>query len=88
MRDLTSPLGVSVFDGGGDDMSRTRKRNQRKVARKREKNAPKTSSKYGEARGISTKNNKKGAVYCKPGKQLDKSCAGANPRGFKESGRD
>ena len=80
MRDVTSPLAESLFDGG----DRKHKRNVRRA----ERNAPKTSSNYGEARGISTKNNKKGAVYCKPGKQLDKSCAGANPRGFKESGRD
>lgn len=77
MRDLTIPLAESLFDGGGKH-----KRNVRKA----ERNAPKP--KYGEARGIRTKDDKKGAVYCKPGKQLDKSCAGANPRGFKESGRD
>ena len=80
MRDLTSPLAESLFDGG----DRKHRRNVRRARR----NAPKTSSKYGEARGLKTKDNTKGKVYCKPGKQLDKSCAGADPRGFKESGRD
>ena len=49
---------------------------------------PQPKSKFGEARGISTKAEDKKKVYCKPGKQLDKSCAGADPRGFKESGRN
>jgi hypothetical protein len=87
MRDLTNPLALSLFDGGGDDMSRTRKRNQRKVARKREKNAPKTSSKYGEARGISTKTEKKGPVYVSK-KQQAKTCANSLPTGSPGGGRD
>lgn len=80
MRDLSSPLGVSIFDGEG--------KHKRKVKKARRQHAKKTKSKFGEARGIKTKSEDKKNAYCKPGKQLDKSCAGANPRGYKESGRD
>lgn len=80
MRNLSIPLGVSIFDGEG--------KHKRKVRKARREQAKKTKSKFGEARGISTKAEDKNKVYCKPGRQLDKSCAGADPRGFKESGRN
>ena len=96
MRDLSSPLGVSMFDGEKPPITRKSRKIKRKNARivakknrqqeKRMKDISK--SKFGEARGISTKAEDKKKVYCKPGRQLDKSCAGADPRGFKESGRN
>lgn len=83
-RDLNSPLSISIFDGEGK-----KRRQSRKHDRRVRNAAPKKSkSNFGEARGTSTKTEKKGNVYCKPGGQLDKSCSGANPRGYKESGRD
>ena len=89
MRDLSSPLGVSMFDGEKPPRkSRIKRQNERRGRKKTKEQAKRTKSKYGEARGISTKAEDKKNVYCKPGRQLDKSCAGADPRGFKSSGRD
>tara|TARA_R100000951_G_C2568976_1_gene158102 strand:+ start:15 stop:284 length:270 start_codon:yes stop_codon:yes gene_type:complete len=89
MRDLSSPLGVSMFDGEKPPKkSRARRKAVKKHAKMQKQHAKKTKSKFGEARGISTKAEDKKKVYCKPGRQLDKSCAGADPRGFKESGRN
>lgn len=88
MRDISSPLGVSIFDGD-DKPSRTRRKNAKKNARNRSRNAPKkTKSKYGGARGERTKEEKKGPVYCKPGRELDKSCKGSEPTGAPKGGRD
>lgn len=80
MRDLTSPLGVSIFDGEG--------KHKRKVRKARRQHAKKTKSKYGEARGIKTKSEEKGPVYVSK-KQQAKTCSGsAKGGGFKECGRD
>ena len=105
MRDLSSPLGVSMFDGEKPPKKSSKRKpskNYRRAVREHEKlmkskgskskskskSKSQPKSKFGEARGISTKAEGKKKVYCKPGKQLDKSCAGADPRGFKESGRN
>lgn len=79
MRDLTSPLAESLFDGG----DRKHRRNVRRARR----NAPKTSSRYGEARGLKTKTEEKGPVYVSK-KQQAKTCAGSEPTGAPKGGRD
>ena len=80
MRDLSSPLGVSIFDGEG--------KHKRKVKRARRQHAKNTKSKFGEARGIKTKSEEKGPVYVSK-KQQAKTCSGsAKGGGCKECGRD
>lgn len=102
MRDLKNPLAISTFDGAKPPITSKRARrqadrrhaqasrqfNRRRRQQQRSIDRNRTKPKFGEARGISTKAENKKKVYCKPGKQLDKSCAGADPRGFKESGRN
>jgi len=80
-----------MFDGEKPPRkTKTQRKHDRKISkiRRQQARSAKSKSKFGEARGISTKAEDKNKVYCKPGRQLDKSCSGANPRGFKESGRD
>ena len=80
MRDLSSPLGVSIFDGEG--------KHKRKVRKARREHAKRTESKFGEARGMKTKTEEKGPVYVSK-RQQAKSCSGsAKGGGFKECGRD
>lgn len=96
MRDLNNPLALSFFDGENPpNKSRARRKSikrHNKAKKQHEKRMKSKSNKsnFGEARGIRTKTeDKKNNVYCKPGRQLDKSCAGAaKGGGYKESGRD
>ena len=81
MRDLTSPLAESLFDGGD-------RKHKRKVRRAQRQHEKKTASKFGEARGMKTKTEEKGPVYVSK-KQQAKSCSGsAKGGGYKECGRD
>lgn len=57
-----------------------------KKGKDKSKSQPK--SKFGEARGISTKAEDKKEVYCKPGRQQAKSCAGSEPTGAPRGGRN